>query len=289
MKEEIVKLNVSDISDFPKHPFKINNDLNYEELKESIKENGILVPAIVRQKEDGNYEMISGHRRKKICEENGIEQIPCIIKNISDDEAVIMMVDSNLQRDKILPSEKAQAYKMKLDALNHQGKTLSPLGTKSSSVDEINDSKSQIYRYVRLTYLIPELLQLVDDTVLKDKRAVLTMGIRPAVELSYLTKDQQEMVYEEISYEDLTPSHVQAKRIRTLAENNELDSDKLESIFLEPKPNQQKRISFNEERIRKVLPKDLKDYKIEDFIIKAIENYSKTLALERGDSNDLEI
>jgi ParB family chromosome partitioning protein len=163
------------------------------------------------------------------------------------------------------------------------------LGTKSSSVDEINDSKSQIYRYVRLTYLIPELLQLVDDTVLKDKRAVLTMGIRPAVELSYLTKDQQEMVYEEISYEDLTPSHVQAKRIRSLAENGELDSDNLESIFLEPKPNQQKRISFNEERIRKVLPKDLKDYKIEDFIIKAIENYSKTLALERGDSNDLEI
>lgn len=289
MKEEIIKLNVSDIKDFPKHPFKINNDLNYEELKESIKENGILVPAIVRKKEDGTYEMISGHRRKKICEENGIEQIPCIIKNISDDEAVIMMVDSNLQRDKILPSEKAQAYKMKLDALNHQGKTLSPLGTKSSSVDEINDSKSQIYRYVRLTYLIPELLQLVDDTVLKDKRAVLTMGIRPAVELSYLTKDQQEMVYEEISYEDLTPSHVQAKRIRTLAENGELDSDNLESIFLEPKPNQQKRISFNEERIRKVLPKDLKDYKIEDFIIKAIENYSKTLALERGDSNDLEI
>ena len=289
MKEEIVKINVSDISDFPKHPFKINNDLNYEELKESIKENGILVPAIVRQKDDGTYEMISGHRRKKICEENGIDKIPCIIKNISDDEAVIMMVDSNLQRDKILPSEKAQAYKMKLDALNHQGKALSPLGTKLSSVDEINDSKSQIYRYVRLTYLIPELLQLVDDTVLKDKRAVLTMGIRPAVELSYLTKDQQEMVYEEISYEDLTPSHVQAKRIRTLAENNELDSDKLESIFLEPKPNQQKRISFNEERIRKVLPKDLKDYKIEDFIIKAIENYSKTLALERGDSNDLEI
>ncbi len=289
MKEEIVKINVSDIADFPKHPFKINNDLNYEELKESIKENGILVPAIVRQKEDGSYEMISGHRRKKICEENGIKQIPCIIKNISDDEAVVMMVDSNLQRDKILPSEKAQAYKMKLDALNHQGKTLSPLGTKSSSVDEINDSKSQIYRYVRLTYLIPELLQLVDDTVLKDKRAVLTMGIRPAVELSYLTKDQQEMVYEEISYEDLTPSHVQAKRIRSLAENGELDSDNLESIFLEPKPNQQKRISFNEERIRKVLPKDLKDYKIEDFIIKAIENYSKTLALERGDSNDLEI
>ena len=289
MKEEVVKIKVSDIKDFPKHPFKINNDLNYEELKDSILDNGVLVPAIVRKQEDGKYEMISGHRRKKICEENGISEIPCIVKDISDDEAIIMMVDSNLQRDKILPSEKAQAYKMKLDALNHQGKSLSPLGTKSSSVNEIDDSKSQIYRYVRLTYLIPELMQLVDDTVLKDKRATLTMGIRPAVELSYLSKNEQEMVYEEISYEDITPSHVQAKKIRELSKNKTLNPDVLESIFLEPKPNQQKRISFNEERIRKALPKDIKDYKIEDFIIKAIENYSKTLALERGDKNDLNI
>ncbi len=289
MKEEVVKIKVSDIKDFPKHPFKINNDLNYEELRDSILDNGVLVPAIVRKQEDGKYEMISGHRRKKICEENGISEIPCIVKNISDDEAIIMMVDSNLQRDKILPSEKAQAYKMKLDALNHQGKSLSPLGTKSSSVNEIDDSKSQIYRYVRLTYLIPELMQLVDDTVLKDKRATLTMGIRPAVELSYLSKNEQEMVYEEISYEDITPSHVQAKKIRELSKNKTLNPDVLESIFLEPKPNQQKRISFNEERIRKALPKDIKDYKIEDFIIKAIENYSKTLALERGDKNDLNI
>lgn len=289
MKEEVIKIKLSDIKDFPKHPFKINNDLNYEELKDSILENGILVPALVRKQEDGKYEMISGHRRKKICEENGISEIPCIVKDISDDEAIIMMVDSNLQRDKILPSEKAQAYKMKLDALNHQGKTLSPLGTKSASVSEIDDSKSQIYRYVRLTYLIPELLQLVDDTVLKDKRTALTMGLRPAVELSYLKKEQQEMVFEEISYEDLTPSHVQAKKIRKLSEVGELNLDILEKIFLEPKPNQQKRISFNEDRIRKVLPKGLKDYKIEDFIIKAIENYSKTLALERGDKNDLNI
>lgn len=289
MKDEILELSIKDIKDFPNHPFKINNDLNYEELKDSIIENGVLQPVIVRLKDNGSYEMISGHRRKKICEENGIEKIPCIIKNISDDEAVIMMVDSNLQRDKILPSEKAQAYKMKLDALNHRGKSLSPMGTNSASVNEIPDSKSQIYRYVRLTYLIPELLQLVDDTVLKDKRSALTMGIRPAVELSYLSRDEQEMVYEEITYEDITPSHTQAKRIRKLSEDNKLDSDTLESIFLEPKPNQEKRISFNEERIRNALPKDLKDYKIEDFIIKAIENYSKVLALERGDKNDLEI
>lgn len=289
MKEEIKKIKISDIKDFPKHPFKINNDLNYEELKDSIQENGVLVPAIVRKKNDGTYEMISGHRRKQICEESGLKEIPCIVKDLTDDEAIIMMVDSNLQRDKILPSEKALAYKMKLDAINHQGKTLSPMGTKSNSVDEINESKTQVYRYVRLNYLIPELLQLVDDTVLKDKRSALTMGLRPAVELSYLSKDEQEMVYEEITYEDITPSHKQAKQIRKLSEDNKLDSDILESIFLEPKPNQEKRISFNEEKIRKVLPKDLKDYKIEEFIIKAIENYSKTLALERGDSNDLEI
>ena len=195
------------------------------------------------------------------------------------------MVDSNLQREKILPSEKAMAYKMKYDALKQQGKTLFPSGTES----ELNETKTQVYRYIRLNNLIPELLQLVDDTVLKDKRAVLTMGLRPAVELSYLSKDDQELVYEEITYEDLTPSHVQAKRIRELGEKGKLDSDVLESIFLEQKPNQAKRISFNEERIRKVLPKDIKDYKIEDFIIKAIESYSKTLSTERGDGYDLDI
>ena len=285
MKEEIVELNVKDIYDFPKHPFKINNDLNYEELRNSIIESGVLVPTIVRKRDDGKYEMLSGHRRKKICEEQGIKKIPCIVKDVSDEEAVILMVDSNLQREKILPSEKAMAYKMKYDALKQQGKTLFPSGTES----ELNETKTQVYRYIRLNNLIPELLQLVDDTVLKDKRAVLTMGLRPAVELSYLSKDDQELVYEEITYEDLTPSHVQAKRIRELGEKGKLDSDVLESIFLEQKPNQAKRISFNEERIRKVLPKDIKDYKIEDFIIKAIESYSKTLSTERGDGYDLDI
>ena len=285
MKEQIVELNVKDIYDFPKHPFKINNDLNYEELRNSIIESGVLVPTIVRKRDGGKYEMLSGHRRKKICEEQGIKKIPCIVKDISDEEAVILMVDSNLQREKILPSEKAMAYKMKYDALKQQGKTLFPSGTES----ELNETKTQVYRYIRLNNLIPELLQLVDDTVLKDKRAVLTMGLRPAVELSYLSKDDQELVYEEITYEDLTPSHVQAKRIRELGEKGKIDSDVLESIFLEQKPNQAKRISFNEERIRKVLPKDIKDYKIEDFIIKAIQSYSKTLSIERGDDDELKI
>lgn len=289
MKEEVVELNVKDICDFPKHPFKINNDLNYEELKNSIIESGVLVPTIVRKKEDGKYEMLSGHRRKKICEEQGIKKIPCIVKDISDEEAIILMVDSNLQRDKILPSEKAMAYKMKYDAMKSMTPSVSNKRKDEILGKQVGESREQIRRYIRLNNLIPELLQLVDDTVLKDKRSALTMGLRPAVELSYLSKDNQELVYEEITYEDLTPSHVQAKSIRELGEKGELDSDILESIFLEQKPNQAKRLSFNEERIRKVLPKDIKDYKIEDFIIKAIESYSKTLSNERGDSYDLDI
>ena len=289
MKEEVVELNVKDICDFPKHPFKINNDLNYEELKNSIIESGVLVPTIVRKKEDGKYEMLSGHRRKKICEEQGIKKIPCIVKDISDEEAIILMVDSNLQRDKILPSEKAMAYEMKYDAMKSMTPSVSNKRKDEILGEQVGESREQIRRYIRLNNLIPELLQLVDDTVLKDKRSALTMGLRPAVELSYLSKDDQELVYEEITYEDLTPSHVQAKRIRELGEKGELDSDILESIFLEQKPNQAKRLSFNEERIRKVLPKDIKDYKIEDFIIKAIESYSKTLSNERGDSYDLDI
>lgn len=289
MKEEVVELNVKDICDFPKHPFKINNDLNYEELKNSIIESGVLVPTIVRKKDDGKYEMLSGHRRKKICEEQGIKKIPCIVKDISDEEAIILMVDSNLQRDKILPSEKAMAYKMKYDAMKSMTPSVSNKRKDEILGEQVGESREQIRRYIRLNNLIPELLQLVDDTVLKDKRSALTMGLRPAVELSYLSKDNQELVYEEITYEDLTPSHVQAKRIRELGEKGELDSDILESIFLEQKPNQAKRLSFNEERIRKVLPKDIKDYKIEDFIIKAIESYSKTLSNERGDSYDLDI
>ena len=289
MSNKIVELNVKDIKDFPKHPFKINNDLNYEELKNSIIESGVLVPTIVRKKEDGKYEMLSGHRRKKICEEQGIEKIPCIVKDISDEEAIILMVDSNLQRDKILPSEKAMAYKMKYDAMKSMTPSVSNKRKDEILGEQVGESREQIRRYIRLNNLIPELLQLVDDTVLKDKRSALTMGLRPAVELSYLSKDDQELVYEEITYEDLTPSHVQAKRIRELGEKGELDSDVLESIFLEQKPNQAKMLSFNEERIRKVLPKDIKDYKIEDFIIKAIESYSKTLSNERGDSYDLDI
>ena len=280
----MTKIKTKDIISFKDHPYKVEEDDSLKELMDSIKKTGLIHPVIVREK-NNKYEMISGHRRLKAYELLGIDEIEADIKELTDDEAIVFMVDSNIHREKILPSEKAMAYKMKYDALKQQGKTLFPSGTES----ELNETKTQVYRYIRLNNLIPELLQLVDDTVLKDKRAVLTMGLRPAVELSYLSKDDQELVYEEITYEDLTPSHVQAKRIRELGEKGELDSDILESIFLEQKPNQAKRLSFNEERIRKVLPKDIKDYKIEDFIIKAIESYSKTLSNERGDSYDLDI
>lgn len=287
MKEEVIELNVKDIKEFPNHPFKINNDLNYEELRNSIIESGVLVPTIVRKSDDGKYEMLSGHRRKKICEEQGIKKIPCIVKDISDEEAVVLMVDSNLQREKILPSEKAMAYKMKYDAFKKQGKTLFPSGTDS----ELNDTKTQVYRYIRLNNLIPELLQLVDDTVLKDKRTALTMGLRPAVELSYLNQKEQEMVYEEIYYDELTPSHYQAKKMRKLSEQGKLNADEIENILCEEKGNQKEQISFNKEKIEKALPSELlrrdKRY-IEQYILKAIDYY-KSAEIERGDNYDIEL
>jgi ParB family chromosome partitioning protein len=221
----------------------------------------------------------------------GIESVDVDIRDLSDEDAIILMVDSNMYRDKILPSEKAFAYKMKMDALKHQGKSLSPKGTKSHSVDEIEDTKTQIYRYIRLTNLIPELLQLVDDTVLKDKRTVLTMGIKPAVELSYLNKEEQKLVYMGITYEDLTPSHGQAIKIRQLAKDKKLTFDSLEDILCEQKGNQHEQISFNKSNIEKALPSELlkrdKRY-IEQYIIKAIENYKKQ-ELERGDAYDLDM
>lgn len=288
---EIKNIKLEEIDNFKNHPFKVNNDESLKELSDSIKENGLLNPLTVRLKENGRYELISGHRRKFAMELLGIKEANAYVKELSDDEATVEMVDSNMYRDKILPSEKAFAYKMKLDALKHQGKRLSPKGTKSHSVNEIEDTKTQIYRYVRLTNLIPELLQLVDDTVLKDKRSTLTMGLKPAVELSYLTQEQQKLVYMGITYEDLTPSHGQAIKIRELAKNKELTFDSLEDILLEEKGNQREQISFNKDKIEKALPSELlkrdKRY-IEQYIIKAIENY-KSIELERGDAYDLDM
>ena len=288
---DIKKIKLEDIDTFENHPFKVNNDESLQELAESIRINGLLNPLTVREKENGRYELISGHRRKLAMELNGMKEANAYIKELSNDEAVIEMVDSNMYRDKILPSEKAFAYKMKLDAMKHQGKKISPKGTKSHSINEIDDTKTQIYRYVRLTNLIPELLKLVDDTVLKDKRTVLTMGLKPAVELSYLNKEEQKLVYMGITYEDVTPSHGQAIKIRELSKNKKLTFDSLEEILCQQKGNQKERISFNKDKIEKALPSELlkrdKRY-IEQYIINAIESYKKQ-ELERGDAYDLDM
>lgn len=214
----MVKIKIHEIKSFKNHPYQVNEDQSLLELVQSIKENGLLNPIIVRKK-DNNYEIISGHRRLNAMEKLGEIEIEATVRELSDEEATINMVDSNLQRDKLLPSEKAFAYKMKLDALKKQGKTyLSPGGTKK----EIKNSKTQIYRYVRLTYLIPELLQLVDDKLTKDKNSFLTMGIKPAEELSYLTKDEQKLVYAEMVYENITPSHAQTIRIKELSKKKKM-------------------------------------------------------------------
>ena len=225
---------------------------------------------------------------------NGIDEIDAVIKELDDDEATIYMVDSNIYRERILPSEKAFAYKMKIDALKHQGKTLSPKGTKQHSVDQIDDTKTQIYRYIRLTYLIPDLLKLVDNSVLHDKRTYLTIGIKPAVELSYLTKDEQNLLYSTFIYDDLTPSHGQAIKIRELSKNKKLNYDSLVDVLSQIKGNQKEQISFNKEKIESVLPMDLlkrdKRY-IEQFIIEAILKYKeiKKEELEKIDINNLKI
>lgn len=270
-------INISDINPFKDHPFIVEVDDSLMELAQSIKENGLLHPVVVRKYEN-KYEMISGHRRLKALEINGATKIEAYVKVLSDDEATIFMVDSNLQREKILPSERAFAYKMKMDALKHQGRSLSPKGTKSHSVDQLGDTKTQIFRYIRLTFLIPELLKIVDNTAKYNDKHNLTMGIRSAVELSYLNKDEQMLVYSEMTYDDLSPSHAQAIRIRKLSEKKKLNAETLENILAEEKGNQHERISFNKDNIVSVLPNNMinrdKRY-IEQYIIQAIKAYKK--------------
>ena len=226
----IVKIKIAEIDSFKNHPFLVNEDNSLKELAESIKEHGLLNPLVVRKKNNNRYEMISGHRRKMAMELLGVQEADAIIKDLNDDEAVVYMVDSNMYREKILPSEKAFAYKMKMEAIKHQGKKIKTSATelpKSTSREivgkQFGDSSEIVRRYIRLTYLIPELLELVDNTVKFDKRTFLTMGIKPAVELSYLNKDEQSLVYASITYEDLTPSHSQTKRIRELSKKKLLN------------------------------------------------------------------
>ena len=293
MKVESIKL--SNIDSFENHPYKVENDVSLKELANSIKNNGLLNPILVRPNENGRYEIISGHRRLEAFKINKEKEISCIVKDLSKDEAIIDMVDSNIQRENILPSEKAFAYKMKLEAMKHQGKrviTLAPMDPKSSTEMiglEFGESSATVKRFVRLTYLIPELLKYVDNSYKKESDD-LTMGLRPAVELSYLSTTNQKLIANEIEYNQSTPSHAQTIKIRELADNNELNDEVLENIFEEEKGNQHEQITFNKKNIESVLPKDLlkrdKRY-VEQYIINAIKNYSKKLALERGEQDDL--
>lgn len=281
MKDNLVKINLNDIDSFEGHPFSVNKDDSLKELVHSIKLNGLLVPIVVRRKEDNRYELLSGHRRKKVYEILGLEEIDAIVKDLNDDEATIYMVDSNMYREKLLPSEKAFSYKMKMDALKHQGKTSCHYDTKLRSDEKLseksNDSARQIQRYIRLTCLIPELLEIVDNIGKIKEKHNLTIGLLPAVELSFLSKQEQQIVYSAITYEDTTPSHAQAIRIRKMSSKKLLTFDDIDKILLEEKGNQHEKISFNKSKIISVLPFDLakrdKRY-IEQYIIEAIKNYN---------------
>ena len=275
--EKVIKLNPAEISDFPNHPFKVRQDDDMAEMVESIKKYGVLVPALVRPKEDGGYEMVAGHRRKFAASLAGVSEIPCIVRSLTDDEATIVMVDSNLQREKILPSEKAFAYKMKLEAIKRQGRrtdlTSTPLEPKlkgSRSNEELAanspDSRSQIQRYIRLTELIPPVLQMVDDG---------KIAFRPAVELSYLSKEQQESLYSTMECEDCTPSLAQAIKMKEFSKDGKLTDEVILSIMQEEKPNQREQLKIPKERISKYFAPGTPAQKIEDTIIKALELYRK--------------
>ena len=277
----VIKVKLSEIDNFKDHPFSVRNDDSIKELMQSIKENGLMNPLIIRKKEDGRYEMISGHRRKLAMELLGIKEADCYLKDYSDDEATICMVDSNIAREKILPSEKAFAYKMKMDAMKHQGKTCATILHKTKSRDELGkqtgESGETVRKYIRLTYLIKQLLDIVDESFL-NKNAHLTMGITPVVEISYLSETEQKLVYETILYEDATPSYAQAIKIRELSKKKKMSFNALEEIFAEIKGNQNEKISFNKNNIEKALPSELlkrdKRY-IEEYIIEAINAYKK--------------
>lgn len=273
-QEYVKDISIYEITDFPNHPFKVKMDDKMLETIESVRDHGVLVPALVREKPTGGYEMISGHRRKMASELAGKETMPCIVRNLSDDQAVIVMVDSNLQREEILPSEKAFAYKMKLDAMNRQGKrtdlTSTPLVSKFRTneilAQEAGESRETIRRYIRLTELIPEILEMVDDK---------KISMRPAVELSYLPKEEQEILYDTMESEACTPSHAQAIKIRKFSAEGRLNEDVLLSIMSEEKPNQVEQWKIPKNRLKKYFPSGTSQQKMEETIIKALELYRK--------------
>ena len=281
----VQEIPIDKIDDFPNHPFKVRLDDNMVEMAESIKQHGVLVPAVVRPKENGRYEMVAGHRRKMACSLIAHLHIPCIVRELTDEEATVIMVDSNLQREQILPSEKAFAYKMKLDAMKRQGHrtdlTSSPLDNKLRGLtaaqqisEKSGDSQPQIYRYIRLTSLIPEILEMVDNSVAKEKDK-LQIALRPAVELSYLTQQEQHDLYETMTTEDCTPSHVQAMKMRKFSEEGRLNMDVIFSIMQEEKPNQKEQFKIPKDRISKYFAPGTPAQKIEDTIVKALEFYRK--------------
>jgi ParB family chromosome partitioning protein len=278
-RERVMELPLSEISDFPNHPFKVRMDAEMTEMSGSVKQYGVLVPALVRPKEGGGYEMIAGHRRKMASELAGRDTMPCIVRNLTDDEATIIMVDSNLQREKILPSEKAFAYKMKLNAMKRSAgrpskENMSPVGTNLRSDEQLaqttGDSRNQIHRYTRLTELLPELLEMVDNAELREKGKP-QIAMRPAVELSYLPKEQQRFIYDAIESECCTPSHDQTLRMREKSKEGLLDKDEVLTIMQEEKPNQTEQFKLPKDKISRFFKPGTPVQKIESDIIKGLE------------------
>ena len=277
---KIREIPISEIDEFPDHPFKVLMDEDMEQLVESIKRNGVMTPATVRLKEDGRYELISGHRRKKACELAGLETLKCEVKELTRDEAIIIMVESNLQRSTILPSEKAFAYKMRLEAMKRQAgrptkDNYSPVGNNlefATSSDElakkVGESKNQIFRYIRLTELVPEILQMVDER---------QIAFRPAVEISYLSEEQQYTLLDAMEYNDATPSLAQAIKMKKFMQDGKLTDEVIQSIMQEEKPNQREKSAFRDERITKLIPKTVPKGQETDFVVKALEFYNRHL------------
>ncbi|WP_270619130.1 ParB/RepB/Spo0J family partition protein [Paenibacillus macerans] len=276
-REKVLDIPLSAISDFPGHPFKVKADEAMLEMADSVKQYGVLVPGLVRPKADGGYEMVAGHRRKKASELAGSETMPCIVRELDDDQATIIMVDSNLQREYILPSEKAFAYKMKLEAMKRQGQrtdlTSAQLGRKLEGkesreilAEQVGESKNQISRYIRLTELTPSILEMVDD-----KR----IAFNPAVELSYLSEEEQQALYETMQSEDCTPSLAQAQRMKKLSQDGRLNVDVIFSILTEEKPNQKEKMTIRRERVDRFFPREFTEKQKEDLIVQLLESWYK--------------
>ena len=273
---KIREIPIAEIDEFPDHPFKVLMDEDMEQLVDSVRRSGVMTPATVRQKEDGRYELISGHRRKKACELAGLETLKCEVKELTRDEAIIVMVESNLQRTTILPSEKAFAYKMRLEAMNRQGsradltstQLVSKLRSNEELADKVGESREQIRRYVRLTELVPEILQMVDER---------RIAFNPAVEISYLSEEQQYTLLEAMGYNDATPSLAQAIKMKKFMQEGKLTDGVIQSIMQEEKPNQKEKPAFKDERITKLIPKSIPRGQETDFVVKALEFYNRHL------------